>query len=151
MGMFTWKTSDTGKTLTMPSLHKRLGDLKTCFVATLVIRGGEQLTGVYDGYGRLNGVDIFSAVMAPDLPSAMKDHDDWFRNKFFEDYEENMKLIKLVEKPVKFTLDKERTERAGAPRFNARAYTWEELKTSENCESQGFMPQYDGDYYIEEF
>lgn len=139
MGMFTWKTSDTGKTITMPQMHKRLGELETCFMATLLIRGGEVLTGIYDGYGRLNGVDIFSAVMAPSLSRAMEDHDGHWRGQFFENYDENMKLIKLVEKPIKFILNKEKTEHMGEPIFDVKLLHFEDVKTSESCESQGFM------------
>lgn len=102
MGFFAFKTADTGK-----NFVSQAGDEipNGVFKATLITPNNERFTGTYDGYGTLaddkgNKVDVFAAVSTPFLVRAIAEShalDTPLRNSFFGNYEENRKLIKIVE------------------------------------------------------
>jgi hypothetical protein len=117
MGMFTYVTADSGKTLVLRQYHEKL-NCPTITRATLLLPCGEKVTGHYDGYGRIDGVDIFAAVMATSLEEARND-DDTLREKFFAYFKKNSLKIKIVENS-----DLE----------------YDDVSFSVSCDSQGFIP-----------
>lgn len=133
MGMFSWKTADTGKTLVSTAFTESAKRRSYPHVssATLLLPLGEKVNGHYDGYGCLidgNGQrqdifclvyrDLFEANAPKDICQQGCEGHDPFRNKAFKKYDEVSKNIKLVEDA---------------------SLSYDNVKTSPDCPSQGFM------------
>lgn len=115
MGMFTWKMSDTGRTLVSDFADvPRKWKNHVCTKATLLLPNGEKLTGEYNGYGCLlvnstthkdaeDVIDIFAAVAKALVDAGVLSvrgrltTEDDYRAVFFKNYGVWSKLICLVE------------------------------------------------------
>lgn len=121
MGFSAYKTSDTNKTFVnkvwgrnvrVPKIHR----------ATLLMPCGEKVTGEWDGYGRIvmdddREVDIYAAASALSLEDAIENNEN-LRKFFFEDFDNRIKKIKIVENPE---------------------LNYEDVEPSKSCSSQGFF------------
>ena len=122
MGLFSFECSKSNV-----SIPAYLGDLDKRYSKIVqVTPNNRKIKGVYDGYGRIivekkDRFDIFVEIMRdlhPELP------EDKLRDKFFENYEENLKYVKIVRQDY------------------YKGENYEELDTSKNCEYQGhFYPK----------
>lgn len=137
MGMFSWKTSDTQKTLVCKAFVQRALSAGVPFTerATLLLPSGEKVTGAYGGYGNLENEDgvsydvislLYRELFEPDAPLELcvADHSKRFyefRDKAFKDdatFQTISANVKIVEDPH---------------------LSFDAVCGSEDCPSQGFL------------
>lgn len=124
MGFFSWKCAKSG--ISIPSVFNEEIPNKYSKVI-LVTPKNRKIKGIYDGYGRINNRDIFEEIMKDLIEDKEVKR---IRDKFFKNYEENMKYIKIVRQDY----------------YNGEDYS--DLTTSKDCEYQGwFYPE----SYIEKY
>jgi len=127
MGLFSYECSKSE--VSIPAYSQVDVDKKYSEVV-LVTPNNRKIKGVYDGYGHIideksdEEYDIFEEIIRDKYPETEKD----LRDLFFENFNENSKLVKLVRKD----------------QYNKE--TFNELKTSNDCQYQGFFYS---DEYIE--
>ena len=120
MGLFSFKCAKTGVSIPVPDAGIDVNFSEV----VLITPNNSKFEGEYDGYGRVDGFDIFVEVIR-DLHFDKNECEDNLRSKFFENFKENEKLIKIVRKDV----------------YEGENY--EDLDYSPNCEYQGFFyPQW---------
>ena len=126
MGFFSWKTSDTQKSIS--NIHST----KETFVVHLITEDGQIYTEYeYDGYGEFGGKDFYELVAelngiteGTTDEKRSKGIDICFDNNGSGDYNGTFKYPKLVENlPNKENWEQE----------------WNKLPYPESCESQGFF------------
>ena len=130
MGFFSWKTSDTDK-----SISNRYSSRGTFPVYVLIpeeFGGGHIEERNYEGYGEFGGQDIYALVARWNKPELCNGDDEYDRHIGIDiacSDEQNAALkypIKITEFPKRY----------------------EFAKPSVDCEAQGYF--YDDDYYEEE-
>jgi len=123
MGMFSWRTSDTNKTLIASFISARNIGRPTARLATLLHPNGvDKFKGSYDGYGNLvntkgQSIFILGAVNAPSIKEYLETP-NYYDDNAFLNFEKTQGLVKLVEK---------------------QRFCFEDLPPSLDCPTQGFM------------
>mgnify|MGYP003638488582 CR=1 FL=1 len=109
MGMFSWRSCISGNDImnTYNELHEGI---------TVVLPNDRVLTGSYDGYGRVGGIDIYDEMA--DILFGIKDRDVLFKTKG---------AFKKCEQMIKAMLPSEYKERM----------RYADLNPSESAEGQG--------------
>lgn len=119
MGFFSWKTSDTNRSIT--NVYSSRGT----FEVTMLMPNGDKFTeDAYEGYGIFGGVDFYDAVyeLNKDNPKFAKEMSD--------EREKRSIGITLAYNYKKVIL----------PRFvEDKSLNWEDVKDSKNCENQGYF------------
>ncbi len=129
MGYFSWKTSDTDR-----SISNRSSDRGTFPVYVLCPDGTVIREDDYDGYGRFGGRDVYALVAQWNLPERCKDENgDWLPDEeirglgidiaCYDDQNAALEFpIKIVEDP---------------------SIPYEEAKPSVSCPHQGYFYGWD--------
>ncbi len=110
MGFFSWKTSDTNKTVW--NRHTRKGPTP----CKMLLPGGrEYIERAYDGYGDFGGVDFYAAL--DEINGGTGDRDQGIKRAFSGD--DGVLFPKIA------SID--------------YAGTWDDLPDSPMCETQGYF------------
>ncbi len=123
MGFFSWKTSDTNRSIT--NVHSSKGAFK---VIMLMPNGDKCIETAYEGYGIFGGIDFYDAVyeLNKDNPK--------FEHIMSQGWENRFKGIMML------SHNEPNREFAIAPRFvEDGSLNWADVKDSKNCESQGYF------------
>ena len=119
MGFFSWKTSDTNRSIT--NIHSSKG----AFRVTMLMPNGDKFTeDAYEGYGVFGGIDFYDAVyeLNKDNPK--------FADEMSDEREKRSIGIDLAFKYKKVIL----------PKFvEDGSLNWADVKKSRNCINQGFF------------
>lgn len=123
MGFFSWKTSDTNRSIS--NAYSSRGALKV----TMLMPNGDKFTEeTYEGYGVFGGIDFYEAVyeLNKDNPK--------FEHILSQGWENRFKGIMMLS-------DKEANrEFAISPKLvEDGSLNWSDVKNSETCKSQGYF------------
>lgn len=123
MGFFSWKTSDTNRSIT--NIHSSKGAFR---VTMLMPNGDKFIEDAYEGYGVFGGIDFYDAVyeLNKDNPK--------FKHIVSREWENRCKGIMMLshnEPKRRFAL---------APKLvEDGSLNWADVKKSRNCINQGFF------------
>jgi hypothetical protein len=132
MGFFSWKTSDTNRSIS--NQYSSRGTFPVYVLIPQEFGGGYIKEENYEGYGVFGGKDIYTLVANWNCPEKCVGDDDKDRDIGIDIAcydEENDKLkypIKITEKPMKY----------------------EDAKSSDSCPDQGYFYDDEEDDYDEE-
>ena len=157
MGFFSWKCSITNKSILAP----QAGGAESRSNATLFLPNGEKISGVYNGYGEISGVDIYQQIGKFYFNDPECEREKVFSSKKYITNPDGKEFT--IEQ---FMWDEKRVELDGMSMNEARSAKWqidtdfnrisklikiclthavkpkhnyENLKTSEDDENQGFF------------
>ena len=122
MGFFSWKTSDTDRSI--PNIHAKKRTFKVHVPIPKEFGGGCLVEENYDGYGRFDGQDIYILVAKWNAPEECEGQsDEWIRRKGIDlaCYDKDNFSLKY---PIKIT---------------ERKMDYEDALPSKNCEYQGYF------------
>lgn len=122
MGFFSWKTSDTNK-----SICNVYSNRDTFPVYVLAPNGDKIKEDGYEGYGVFGGNDIYALVAKWNMPEKCKDeHGDWLSD---EEIRSNGLDLYFSGDPVKY----------GIKIVENKNLNYDDVNVSESCEYQGYF------------
>ena len=123
MGFFSWKTSDTNRSIS--NVYSSRGTFKV----TMLMPNGDKFTeDAYEGYGIFGGVDFYDAVYELNKDNPKFEH---ITSKDWENRSKGIYMLSYNEPNREFAI---------SPRLvEDDSLNWSDVDDSETCQTQGYF------------